>query len=105
MVDAAVIGLRESDMTTIHDALKSFPQIKKATLFGSRAKGNYKPGSDIDLALKIDGTDVTNQVGGVLNDDLMLPYKFDVHNIDTINNADLLDHINRVGIPIFGDDQ
>ncbi|MDD2498976.1 MAG: nucleotidyltransferase domain-containing protein, partial [Desulfitobacteriaceae bacterium] len=44
-------GLRESDLAYIISAIKELSEIEKAVIFGSRAKGNYKPGSDIDLAI------------------------------------------------------
>lgn len=42
-------GLKSSDLDYIINTIKKFPQIKKAVIFGSRAKGNFKPGSDIDI--------------------------------------------------------
>ena len=45
-------GLSKRDLDEISEILKSFPEIEEAVLFGSRAKGNYKPGSDIDIAIK-----------------------------------------------------
>jgi predicted nucleotidyltransferase len=101
MVDGAAIGFKENDLQEILGVLKLFPEVQEVILFGSRAKGNHRPGSDVDLALKIAGSDVTNRVSGVLNDELMLPYKFDVLNIDSISSPDLLDHIERIGISLF----
>lgn len=101
MLDPAAIGLIEQDLTLIHQAVTRFPEINEVILFGSRAKGNYKPGSDVDLAIKMTGTDITNRLSGVLNDELLLPYKFDVLNFAEISNSELVSHIERVGIRIF----
>lgn len=71
-------------------------------LFGSRAKGNAQPGSDIDLALK--GPAVTEQTVlrlRVALDDLPLPFFFDVVHYETLQNPDLIDHIDRVGRVIY----
>lgn len=52
-------GLVDGDLSSIVRAISSFEEIEKATLFGSRAKGNYKSGSDIDIAIY--GQDVDMQ--------------------------------------------
>ncbi|MEW6606108.1 MAG: nucleotidyltransferase domain-containing protein [bacterium] len=52
-------GLKESEIEKIIEALKRFPQIEQAIIFGSRAKGSHKKGSDIDLAIK--GKDITEE--------------------------------------------
>jgi len=44
-------GLRELDLEYIVSVIRGFDEIEKASIFGSRAKGNYKPGSDIDIAV------------------------------------------------------
>lgn len=45
-------GLRENDLHLIIAATKAIPEIEQLFLFGSCAKGTYKPGSDVDLAIK-----------------------------------------------------
>ncbi len=55
-------GLTDGTVAQIRDALARFPEVEKAILYGSRAKGNYKPGSDIDLTLL--GADVTQKILG-----------------------------------------
>ncbi len=70
------------------------PDIEQVILFGSRAKGNFKPASDIDLAVT-----GTTRLGGVdwELDDLLLPWEIDLIPLETISNADLREHITRVG--------
>lgn len=67
-------------------------------IYGSRAKGNYKNGSDIDLTLKGNHLNLSllNQIANEL-DDLMLPYTFDLSIYSHISNEALIEHIDRVG--------
>ncbi len=44
-------GLNAHDTEKIRAIFKKFPQIDKVILYGSRAMGTYKPGSDIDIRL------------------------------------------------------
>jgi len=96
-------GLSAEVIERIRSTLAQFSDIKIAILYGSRAKGNYKTGSDIDLTLKTTDS-ISNRllfrVIGAL-DDLDLPYSFDVSLFDQIDNADLKDHINRVGLEFY----
>lgn len=71
-------GLRDSDLNQIADAIRQFDEIKEVVLFGSRARGNYKTRSDVDLAIK--GDRVTHstmaQLADCLNEEKPLPYFF-----------------------------
>ena len=97
-------GLRDSDIVHITDAISQFDEISEVLLFGSRAKGNYKIGSDVDLAIK--GDRVTHmtvlELSDCLNEEKPLPYFFDVIQYETIDELRLVEHIDRVGIMIFG---
>lgn len=91
-------GLSREDVHAIQQTLRLFPSISEAILYGSRAKGNYRPGSDIDLTLK--GNELSHR--DLLNielalDDLLLPYKIDLSLHHQLDNPQLIDHINRVG--------
>ncbi|MBN1592794.1 MAG: nucleotidyltransferase domain-containing protein [Candidatus Coatesbacteria bacterium] len=91
-------GLKESTIEKIREVLSHYPQVQKAILYGSRAKGNYKNGSDIDLTLC--GDELTLELQHKIDeelDDLLLPYMFDLSILSNIKDADLLDHIKRVG--------
>jgi len=95
-------GLLKMDIERIISIFKSNSKIDNVILFGSRAIGNYKPGSDIDIALK--GTDI--KLNDILNvnaelDKLSTPYKFDVVIYNRITENALTDHIDRVGISLF----
>lgn len=96
-------GLMEKDLDYIHRALSSFKEIDKAYIFGSRSMGNYKRGSDVDIA--ISGENVTGktlfQVDDLLNEEYPLPYFFDVVIYEEIRNEELKRHIDTVGKLIF----
>lgn len=96
-------GLSRNDMDMIIAVIMSFPKISKVTLFGSRAKGNYKPGSDVDLAIEAgpNGHSIATHLAAKLNEDSPLPYMFDVIDLSTITEKALLEHIQRVGKVIF----
>jgi len=91
-------GLREETIQKICSVLSRHPAIEKAVLYGSRAKGTFKPGSDIDLSLH--GAAITAKELGEIDselDDLLLPYTFDLLIFDTLTHAKLREHIERVG--------
>lgn len=102
MINAQEFGLKPIDIEKVQIIFKNYPAIERVIIYGSRAKGNYKPYSDIDITLvglKIDLT-LQNKIENEL-DDLLLPYKFDVSVFHKIQNEDLVDHINRIGKIIF----
>lgn len=95
-------GLSDQTKDLIINCLSRFEHIEEAILYGSRAKGNPRTGSDIDITLK--GSRLTFQdllrIENAL-DDLMLPYKIDLSLFSFISNPDLVEHINRVGVVIY----
>ena len=97
-----VYGLKQTVVSKIQQVLADHPDVQKAILYGSRAMGNYKPGSDIDLILE--GTALTiKQLNIIENelDDLLLPYELDVSIYHQIDNPDLLEHVARVGVVFY----
>jgi predicted nucleotidyltransferase len=95
-------GLSESTLEKINNVLQRYPQVSKAILYGSRAKGNYREGSDIDLTLCGDHLNnaLLNKIEQDL-DDLLLPYLFDISLYHHIDNEDLLKHIDEIGVAIY----
>ena len=92
-------GLSEQTVNKIRGIFAAHPSIKKAVLYGSRAKGNYKPGSDIDITLH--GDDLTSKELGIIAeelDDLLLPYQIDLSLFRQITHEGLIEHIKRVGV-------
>lgn len=96
-------SLNQNTIDKIHAVLARYPQVEKAILYGSRAKGSAKPGSDIDLTL-CGGPDLSLRVLYRIMDDLddlLLPYTIDLSLFSHIDNPDLLDHIQRVGVTFY----
>lgn len=95
-------GLNEETVNKIIDVFSKYQEVEEALLYGSRAKGVFKPGSDIDLALKGGNLNlhVLNKIGLDL-DDLLLPYTFDISIYHQISNPDLIEHIERVGVVFY----
>lgn len=91
-------GLNQSVEDKIRSVFSEFEEIEKAVLFGSRAKGNYKTGSDIDITFFGNNLKLTT-IYRVLDklDELYLPYTFDLSIYGKIDNPDLKEHIARVG--------
>lgn len=95
-------GLKETTIEKIQGVFAKYPEIEKAVLYGSRAKGNYRNGSDIDLTLIGDSLTYNQLLRIEMEiDDLLLPYKMDLSLYRQIENPDLLEHIDRVGITFY----
>jgi len=91
-------GLTKKDIEVIQKTLSKFPEVKSAIIFGSRALGNYKKGSDIDLALKGDLTpELISQIQYQMEEETNLPYFFDVVDYGSIEKQALLEHIDQYG--------
>jgi predicted nucleotidyltransferase len=90
-------GLPEAASLAIKAVFARYPGIIQAILYGSRAKGTFRPGSDIDMTLKgeLDDADLLRLYTEL--DDLLLPYKFDLSLHRNLDNPALLEHIARVG--------
>jgi len=95
-------GLSDQTLETVRDILASCPEVEKALVYGSRAMGNYRAGSDIDITL----------IGAQLSMDVLfklvrlfdesnLPYMVDLSIMANINNPNLSDHIERVGQVLY----
>ncbi|MEY4582951.1 MAG: hypothetical protein RL701_7654 [Pseudomonadota bacterium] len=94
-------GLDERTLRLIRGVLEKQPRIGEVRVFGSRAKGNFRNESDIDLALFGDVDAVLASLVASELDDLPLPYQFDVQAYPCIKHAPLREHIDRVGVPFF----
>jgi uncharacterized protein len=95
-------GLTGETVAQIREVLSHYPEVEKAVLYGSRAKGNFKPGSDVDLTLL--GAELTAKILSRIQGELeagLLPYTFDVSILAQVTQADLLDHIRRVGVVFY----
>jgi len=96
-------GIFSESFNLILAVLRRFPQVETGLIFGSRALGTAKKGSDIDLCLK--GEKVTASlamdIAAILNEQVPIPYHFDVLSYSDIDNQALLQHIDRAGIKIY----
>jgi predicted nucleotidyltransferase len=72
-------------------------------LYGSRARGDYKSGSDIDLALHGDDTLTHTILSRIANDldDQLLPYTIDLSIFENIRNPEMVEQIERIGVPLY----
>jgi predicted nucleotidyltransferase len=95
-------GLPDNTIATVRNILAQCEMIEQAILYGSRAKGNYKLGSDIDLTLI--GLKLTDRmlakIAGQL-DESNIPYQVDLSIKNNIDNPNLLEHIDRVGVVFY----
>lgn len=97
-MNALVFGLQAKTVQIVCDILAQTPSVRKAVIYGSRAKGNYRPGSDIDLTLF--GESLTlDELGKIATKlhDSPIPYQVDLSIFNLIEHQDLRDHIQRVG--------
>lgn len=102
MNEQSKYGIPNTDLNGIVSVLKNIAQIEKVIIYGSRAKGNYSNGSDIDLALKGEDLSLDELIRASSEiDELNLPYKIDLTIYNRIQEPALLDHINRVGGLLF----
>ncbi len=105
MIPAIIVdtGLPPEVFATISGTVAMYPVIESVVLFGSRAKGNWKKGSDIDLCLMGPGVtlDTVGAVSHVLNEETLHPWSFDVLAWNAVHNESLREHISRVGITVF----
>ena len=95
-------GLKYNVLESIINIFSEYIKVEKVVLYGSRAKGNYKNGSDIDLTLI--GKDINIQDINKIHlelDELYLPYSFDISIFEKLENINLIEHINRMGIIIY----
>ena len=96
-------GLSDRTLATLDSIFRKYPGIQQAILYGSRAKGNFRKGSDIDLTLKTDGTFTRTDLLRIAGDfdDSDMPYFVDVSIYEKLSNPDLKAHIDRVGKVLY----
>ena len=95
-------GLKDIELEKMCGVFASNERIERVVLYGSRAKGNYKPFPDVDITLmgeKLTHSDL-NRISLAV-DDLLLPYQFDISIFHTLKNEALIYHIHRIGITIY----
>ena len=93
-----LFGLSSNNINKINSVFKQYSEINEVVIFGSRAKGNYRNNSDIDLAIKGNNINlsIVQQIEIKL-DELYIPNSIDLIVFEKIENSELINHINRVG--------
>jgi len=98
----ASTGLSSETIKKIQQVFARYPEIDSVCLYGSRAKGNFQKGSDIDLTIMGDALSsaklprIENEL-----DELLLPYKIDLSLFREIENEDIIKHVQRVGVEFY----
>ncbi len=93
-------GLPEEHIKIILDYIARYSEIEEAVLFGSRALGTYKSGSDVDIALKGNEVDsfLTAHLKSQIEEETCLPYFFDFVAYSKLSHKDLISHIDKCGV-------
>jgi len=98
-----LFGLSDRTTSTLNSIFQKYPGVKQAVLYGSRAKGKFRTGSDIDISLKTDDSFTHTDLLRIGNDfdESDMPYFVDVSIYDRLSNPDLKMHIDRVGKVLY----
>ena len=100
--DSGSFGLSKRTIDQIVSIFAAHPLIEQVIIYGSRAKGNYRHGSDIDLTIKGEAITLSELMKIETElDDLLLPYKIDLSLLHKISDPELRAHIARVGAVFF----
>ncbi|MDQ7076085.1 MAG: nucleotidyltransferase domain-containing protein [Gammaproteobacteria bacterium] len=102
MIDLSKTGLPAKSIEKIQHVFSHYSEIQQVILYGSRAKGTYRRGSDIDMTVM--GDELSGAALLQLEvelDDLLLPYKIDLSLFRQISNVALKEHIERVGVEFY----
>ncbi len=100
-------GISEQSFRQLIACLKQYTVIEQAKIFGSRAMNNYKPGSDIDIALygkNLNQTTISN-IYIKIDEETVIPYYIDFVNYNTLNNPELKKHIDEKGVTFYNTKQ
>lgn len=91
-------GLKPEEIQKIQTVFASYPKVEQVLIYGSRALGTSKPNSDIDLTI-VSSELSLSELLKIENDldDLLLPYKFDLSLFSSLDNSNLVEHIQRIG--------
>lgn len=93
--------LKPAELDLVRAVFRHHPEVKSATLFGSRAKGTHSDRSDVDLVVAGDIEPLRAEAIAFELDELPLPYRFEVQPLAHIQYRPLLENIDRVGIVIY----
>lgn len=97
-----MFGLSQQNIDALCSILSHVPSVHEAIIYGSRARGDYRPQSDIDLALlgeSISSRDLTKMF--FMIDDLLLPYTVDLCVLSEVRNEKLVHNIQNEGKVLY----
>ena len=96
-------GLSAQALQKIRDVFVRHPQVEEVVLYGSRARGDYKNGSDIDLTLRGNNELTHMLLSRIANDldDQLLPYTIDLSILKNIRNPEMVEQIERFGVTLY----
>jgi len=99
-------GLEQHILDKIIAVLRAHPKIERAVIYGSRALGDFKPHSDIDIAVfasRIDASELARLRFEI--DELPIVFKIDLVHVDGLENESLRTKIATEGCEIFSNVQ
>ena len=94
-------GITPKSFSIVLESFKKFQTIEEVILFGSRAKGNSRNGSDIDIAIITNDKNTRLELSAYLNQVAAIPYRVDVVEYNQYLSNDIKKHIDRVGKKIY----
>ena len=98
-----MLGLSETELSTLREVFTKFDAIEEVILFGSRARGSHQKASDVDLTIKGKNIDLNTltKLKYILEEKTNLPYFFDVVIYDKITNDALKKAIDEGGVVLY----
>jgi len=99
-------GLDDSIIEQLQAVFRRYGEVDEVVIYGSRAKGNFRTGSDIDMTVKGQGIN-RKIIGDIWQDieDLNFPYKVDLSDYAALDATSLCEHIERVGKVFYSKSQ
>jgi predicted nucleotidyltransferase len=98
-----MFGLSDRTLDTLRRFFQKYNGIQKVILYGSRAKGNYRPCSDIDITLCTAACFSHEDLLHLLRDfdDSSMPYFVDVNIFEKLDSPSLKENIQMVGKVLY----
>lgn len=100
------LGIKRDLLAKIIDIISSCSSVEKALVFGSRARGDYKDTSDIDIA--ISGKDITSKELNIIEDNINMlntALNFDIIYLEKTYKKELIENIKKDGVEIYANRQ
>ena len=90
VTDFMKFGLSDTVIKELQGVFRRHANIRKVLIFGSRSKGNFREGSDVDLAMIGDNIDYRQ----------LLDIQCEIDDLDLLYSVDLVDYVTKKGTPI-----